>query len=77
MVIWYIFPRFGMLHREKSGSPECGQFVFRHFFFRHFGLRQNDAVPLLQFVLVRRRLDDVGVKVFGRERLDLVLLGSI
>jgi hypothetical protein len=21
VVIWYIFPRFGMLHREKSGSP--------------------------------------------------------
>jgi hypothetical protein len=21
MVIWYIFPRFGMLHQEKSGNP--------------------------------------------------------
>jgi hypothetical protein len=21
MVIWYIFPRFGKLHQEKSGSP--------------------------------------------------------
>jgi hypothetical protein len=21
MVIWYIFPRFGMLYREKSGNP--------------------------------------------------------
>jgi hypothetical protein len=20
-VIWYIFPRFGMLHQEKSGNP--------------------------------------------------------
>jgi hypothetical protein len=20
-VIWYIFPRFGMLYREKSGNP--------------------------------------------------------
>jgi hypothetical protein len=22
LVIWYIFPRFGMLHREKSGNPD-------------------------------------------------------
>jgi hypothetical protein len=22
MVIWYIFPSFGMLHQEKSGNPE-------------------------------------------------------
>jgi hypothetical protein len=22
MVIWFIFSRFGMLHREKSGSPD-------------------------------------------------------
>jgi hypothetical protein len=22
MVIWYIFPRFGMLHQEKSGDPD-------------------------------------------------------
>jgi hypothetical protein len=21
MVIWYIFPRFGMLHQETSGNP--------------------------------------------------------
>jgi hypothetical protein len=21
VVIWYIFPRFGMLYREKSGNP--------------------------------------------------------
>jgi hypothetical protein len=21
MIIWYIFPRFGMLHQEKSGNP--------------------------------------------------------
>jgi hypothetical protein len=21
MAIWYIFPRFGMLHKEKSGNP--------------------------------------------------------
>jgi hypothetical protein len=21
MVIWHIFPRFGKLHQEKSGSP--------------------------------------------------------
>jgi hypothetical protein len=21
VVIWYIFPRFGMLHQEKSGNP--------------------------------------------------------
>jgi hypothetical protein len=24
MVIWYIFPRFGMLYQEKSGNPEGG-----------------------------------------------------
>jgi hypothetical protein len=22
MVIWYIFPRFGILHQEKSGNPD-------------------------------------------------------
>jgi hypothetical protein len=22
MVIWYIFPRFGKLHQEKSGNPD-------------------------------------------------------
>jgi hypothetical protein len=22
VVIWHIFPRFGMLYREKSGNPE-------------------------------------------------------
>jgi hypothetical protein len=21
MVIWYVFPRFGMLYQEKSGNP--------------------------------------------------------
>jgi hypothetical protein len=21
MVVWYIFPHFGMLHQEKSGNP--------------------------------------------------------
>jgi hypothetical protein len=26
VVIWYIFPRFGMLYQEKSGNP--GQKVF-------------------------------------------------
>jgi hypothetical protein len=20
-VVWYVFPRFGMLHQEKSGNP--------------------------------------------------------
>jgi hypothetical protein len=25
MVIWYIFPRFGMLHQEKSGNPGLGR----------------------------------------------------
>jgi hypothetical protein len=24
MVIWYIFPRFGKLHQEKSGNPGAG-----------------------------------------------------
>jgi hypothetical protein len=23
VVIWYIFPRFGILCQEKSGNPEC------------------------------------------------------
>jgi hypothetical protein len=23
MVIWYIFPRFGILCQEKSGNPDC------------------------------------------------------
>jgi hypothetical protein len=23
VVNWYIFPRFGMLHQEKSGNPGC------------------------------------------------------
>jgi hypothetical protein len=23
VVIWYIFPRFGILDQEKSGNPEC------------------------------------------------------
>jgi hypothetical protein len=22
MVIWFIFPHFGMLHQEKSGNPD-------------------------------------------------------
>jgi hypothetical protein len=26
VIIWYIFPRFGMLHQEKSGNPaSCNQ----------------------------------------------------
>jgi hypothetical protein len=25
MVIWYIFPRFGLLYQEKSGNPGAGQ----------------------------------------------------
>jgi hypothetical protein len=28
MVVWYIFSRFGMLHQEKSGSPDEGVFKF-------------------------------------------------
>jgi hypothetical protein len=28
VVIWHIFPRFGMLYQEKSGKPECGSFCF-------------------------------------------------
>jgi hypothetical protein len=27
-VIWYIFPRFGMLHREKSGNRVINRNVF-------------------------------------------------
>jgi hypothetical protein len=29
MVIWYIFPRFGMLNREKSGNPVLHWFSHR------------------------------------------------
>jgi hypothetical protein len=25
MVIWYIFPRFGMLYQEKTGNPSWNQ----------------------------------------------------
>jgi hypothetical protein len=32
MVIWYIFPRFGMLHQEKSGNPGV-QIIFIFFLF--------------------------------------------
>jgi hypothetical protein len=33
MVIWYSFPRFGMLHQEKSGNPcfEAHAYVERNF----------------------------------------------
>jgi hypothetical protein len=34
MVIWYIFPRFGMLYQEKSGNPgprPRGQFLSKEF----------------------------------------------
>jgi hypothetical protein len=26
MATWYIYPRFGLLHQEKSGNPEPGHF---------------------------------------------------
>jgi hypothetical protein len=25
VVIWYIFPRFGILYQEKSGNPGCDE----------------------------------------------------
>jgi hypothetical protein len=27
VVIWYIFPRFGLLCQEKSGNPDCNTVV--------------------------------------------------
>jgi hypothetical protein len=27
-MIWYIFPRFGVLYQEKSGNPDFGQLNF-------------------------------------------------
>jgi hypothetical protein len=39
-VIWHIFPRFGKLYQEKSGSPDPGEKIikskFSDFSFRHF-----------------------------------------
>jgi hypothetical protein len=28
VVIWYIFPRFGILYQEKAGNPDALSFVF-------------------------------------------------
>jgi hypothetical protein len=27
VAVWYIFPRFGILHKEKSGNPEANLFL--------------------------------------------------
>jgi hypothetical protein len=27
VVFWYIFPRFGALHRDKSGNPDVLEFI--------------------------------------------------
>jgi hypothetical protein len=28
MAIWYIFPRFGVLHQEKIGNPDFKEYIF-------------------------------------------------
>jgi hypothetical protein len=43
VVIWYIFPRFGILYQEKSGNPgtqTIGQDIF-YFFFRNITTSQS------------------------------------
>jgi hypothetical protein len=40
IVIWYIFPRFGMLYQEKSGNPGPNMFTHEISSCRHF-LRRN------------------------------------
>jgi hypothetical protein len=30
VVIWYIFPRFGILHPEKSGNPGWDPLLMKH-----------------------------------------------
>jgi hypothetical protein len=47
VVIWYIFPRFGTLHHEKSGSPErqqqcCGFFWSRFHNFKNIFAKEFD-----------------------------------
>jgi hypothetical protein len=34
VVIWYIFPRFGILYQEKSGNPGTESFPIYRLFFR-------------------------------------------
>jgi hypothetical protein len=33
VVIWYIFPHFGILCQEKSGNPAPGPFLFKSTYF--------------------------------------------
>jgi hypothetical protein len=42
VVIWYIFPRFGMLYQEKSGNPYCAVVAILIFIAFSIGIKNAD-----------------------------------
>jgi hypothetical protein len=71
VVIWYIFPRFGILCREKSGSP--GFKWKAHFYFMFFQIRNCTYFfkdPVMVFLAS-------GSPTISREHLSVHLLSNI
>jgi hypothetical protein len=49
MVIWYVFPRFGMLYNEKSGKPASNALIMFHLNVIH-GIRYKKTPQLINYV---------------------------
>jgi hypothetical protein len=49
MVVWYIFPRFGILYQEKSGNPATGYVAESKVEVIHMNGRQSQTkyIPFL------------------------------
>jgi hypothetical protein len=59
MVIWYVFPRFGMLYNEKSGKPASNALIMFHLNVIH-GIRYKKNTATHQ---LRTYADEMAEKI--------------